>query len=64
MNVTTKTTKTFAVTDLTEQQAQDLMNVACIISDGDRKALALFEGEQETMNNLRQALLQAGVTKQ
>jgi len=58
MNVTNKTTRMFTIFDVTEAQAQDLLSIC----------LALFPtevtaSEKETLNNLRQALLNAGVTK-
>lgn len=58
MNVTNKTTRTFDILDITEQQARDLLSIAA--NDGSTK---ITESEKETLNNLRQALLTAGLTK-
>ncbi len=66
MNVTNKTTKTFDIFDITEDQAQDLLNIACKKEtppgmQGDY--LPLTETEVETLNNLRKAFLAAGLTR-
>ena len=55
MNVSNKTTRTYTVSDITEQQARDLLSVARIHED------QYTDSEEETLNNLRQALLNAGV---
>ena len=58
MNVTNKTTRPFSVSEITEHQAQDLLSIAaCFPAD------VFNESEEETINNLRQALLNAGVKK-
>lgn len=57
MNVTNETTRLFTISELTEQQAQDLLNIAAVHED------KFSESEEETLNNLRQALLSAGVKK-
>ena len=59
MNVTNKTTKTFTISELTEQQAQDLLNMAARIPEDAHRT----DSEKETMNCLRQALLQTGLTR-
>lgn len=66
MNVTNKTTRLFSILDINEQQAQDLLNIACKKETppgmkGDY--LPLTESETETLNNLRQAFLAAGLAK-
>ncbi len=59
MNVTNKTTKLFSILDITEQQAQDLLFIAT-----NQETLNTLSGsEEETLNNLRQAFLAAGLTK-
>ncbi len=55
MNVTNKTVRTFTVSEITEDQAQDLLSIAHLHED------KFSEREEETLNNLRQALLTAGV---
>lgn len=57
MNVTNKTTRTFDILDITEDQAQDLLNIAACHED------QYTENENETLNNLRKALLAAGLTR-
>lgn len=57
MNVTNKTTRLFSILDITEQQAQDLLNISTCHED------QYSESENETLNNLRQAFLAAGLTK-
>jgi len=59
MNVTNKTTKTFDILGLTEQQAQDLL----FIATNEETINTLAGREEETLNNLRQALLEAGIKK-
>lgn len=66
MNVTNKTTRTFDIFDITEDQAQDLLSIACKKEtppgmQGDY--LPLTESEVETLDNLRKAFLAAGITK-
>lgn len=55
MNVTNKTTRTFTISEITETQARDLLSVARIHED------QYTASEEETLNNMRQALLNAGV---
>ena len=57
MNVTNKTIRTFTVSEITEHQAQDLLSIAALHED------QYTDSETETLNNLRQALLNAGVKK-
>lgn len=59
MNVTNKTTRTFDILDLTEQDARNLLEVT-IMGEADD---AISKSAQETLNKLRQALLKAGITK-
>ncbi|MCK4962695.1 MAG: hypothetical protein KAS19_09415 [Anaerolineales bacterium] len=61
MNASNKTTKTFSLTDMTEDQAQDILTVACKLADGD--GYETTRGQKETFNSVRQALLTAGLTK-
>jgi len=56
MNVTNKTTKTFTISDINETQAQDLLSLSVKIFPTEVSA-----SEKETLNNLRQALLSAGL---
>jgi len=56
MNVTNKTTRTFDILDITEQQARDLLSLSIKIFPTEVTA-----SEKETLNNLRQALLSAGL---
>jgi len=58
MNITNKTTRTFTISGITEQQAQDMLNMSVQISDDAHRT----DGELETLNNLRQAFLAAGLT--
>jgi hypothetical protein len=58
LNVTVKTTKTFDLTDLTEDQARDLLGIS-LAADNNWEP---DSDGRETLNNLRQALLNAGVT--
>jgi len=59
MNITNKTTKLFSILDITEDQAQDLFEVAIMgEDDGD-----ISKSEKETLNNLRQAFLAAGLKR-
>ncbi len=57
MNVTNKTTKTFTISEITEAQAQDLINICAVHED------QFNESEEETLNSLRQALLQVGLKR-
>ena len=59
MNVTNKTTKLFSILDITEDQAQDLFEIAIMGEDDD----AISKSAQETLNNLRQAFLAAGLKR-
>jgi len=55
MDVNTKTETTYDLTGLTETQAQDLLDL-CLMRN-------LKEGtREETLNTIRQTLLNAGVT--
>ncbi len=66
MNVTNKTTRTFDIFDITEDQAHDLLSVACKIQtrpDDQGAYIQLTGSEMETLNNLRKALLATGLTK-
>ncbi len=56
MNVTNKTTKTFTISQISEAQAQDLLSLSVKIFPTEVTA-----SEKETLNNLRQALLSAGL---
>ena len=60
MNVTNKTTKLFSILDITETQAQDLLNL-CIAAPEHLPMDILDDTTQETLNNFRQALLAAGL---
>lgn len=57
MNVTNKTTRTFDIFDITEDQAQDLLNIAACNED------QYSDSENETLNNLRKAFLAGGLTR-
>lgn len=59
MNITNKTTKLFSILDITEDQAHDLFEVAIMGEDDD----AISRSEKETLNNLRQAFLAAGLSR-
>lgn len=59
MNVTNKTTRTFDILNLTEYEAQDLLNIAARFTENEKSN----EGEFETLNKLRRALLDAGIRK-
>lgn len=56
MNVTNKTVKTFSISEISEAQAQDLLSISVKIFPTEVSA-----SEKETLNNLRQALLSAGL---
>jgi len=58
MNVTNKTTRTFDIFDITEDQAQDLLSISLKLFPTE-----LSGSEKETLNNLRKAFLAAGLTK-
>ena len=57
MNVNNTVVRTFSITDITEDQARDLLRVSANEHEHYEDDL------QETLNNLRQALLNAGVSK-
>ena len=57
MDVTKKTETTYALTGLTEQQAQDLLSISSLHED------VYNESETETLDNLRQSLLSAGLVR-
>ena len=59
MNITTQTTKTFSISDLTESQAEDLLSIAVESSEDER---GYTRRQRETLNNMRQALLATGLT--
>ena len=66
MNVTNKTIRTFDILGITERQAKDLLSISAKVETppgmkGDY--LPLEKNEVETLNILRQALLDAGITK-
>jgi len=61
MNVNEKTQKLFKITDITEDQAQALMNIACRACE--KAPNNADPVELETLNNLRQAFLSAGIQK-
>jgi len=61
VNANKKTTETFSLTDMTEDQAQNILNVACKLADGD--GYETTDEEKETFNNVRHALLRAGLTR-
>lgn len=66
MNVTNKTTKTFDILDISEDQAYDLLNIACkkeTPSGMQGDYLPLTQDEAETLNNLRKAFLAAGLKR-
>ena len=56
MNVTTKTVKSFFV-EMTEPQARDLLNIACVHEQ------EFTSSEEETLDALRQALLSVGLQR-
>lgn len=62
MNVKGRTETTYSITDMTEQQARDVLNVCVAVQ------MPEFENEitldqQETLNNMRQALLASGLQR-
>jgi hypothetical protein len=65
MNVNKKNEVTYSITDITEGQAQGLLTLAC--NDGGLSSIDIKDGGEfclaETLDNLRQALLTAGVEK-
>jgi len=60
MNVTNKTTRLFSILDITERQAQDLLNL-CIAAPELLPMEILDDTTKETLNKLRNALLEAGL---
>ncbi len=58
MNVTNKTTRTFDILNISEDEAKDLLAVTIMGEDDD----AISKSAQKTLNKLRQALLEAGIT--
>ena len=58
MNVQNKTTRTFTIAGITEDQAHDLLRAAARTPEDAYRTAS----EVETLNNLRQALLGAGIT--
>lgn len=63
MNVTNKTTKTFTISEITESQAQDLLNIAANCPVEQVQQGVITETQRETLNSLRQALLSVGLTR-
>lgn len=66
MNVTNKTIKSFDILGITEKEAQDLLTIACKIETPPGMAgdyLPLTKTETETLNKLKKALLDAGITR-
>lgn len=62
MNVKGHTETTYSLTGLTQAQAQELLEVACM--DSEHVKLDVREPAiEETLNNFRQALLSAGVKR-
>ena len=58
MNVSNKTTRLFTVSDITEDQAQDLFAICQAVEQNENDFRL---EEMETAKNLRQALLNANV---
>ena len=58
MKIKNKTTRTFDIKDVTENQAQDFLSISLKVDKGEVPSLS----ELETLNTLRQALLSAGIT--
>jgi hypothetical protein len=63
MNVSNKTTRTFTIFDVTEDQANDLLAITKEISNCEDAENYYTLEQMETVNNLRQALLNAGVKR-
>lgn len=65
MNVKGQREITYSITDITEGQAQALLTIAC--NDGELSSIDIKDGGEfgleESLDNLRQALLAAGVNK-
>ena len=61
MNVKTETKTRYSITDLTEQQAQDLLQLAAN-AEGYVALDIQDESIDETLNALRQSLMQSGLT--
>ncbi len=57
MNIDSKTLTTYCVSGITQHQAQDLLQICLKPGTGE----TLDADEKETLNNLRQTLLSAGV---
>lgn len=57
MNVTTKSWTVYSLGEVTQAQAQDLLQTAIKIDAGK----PLDADEKETLSNLRQAILAAGI---
>ena len=61
MNVNKKTSTTYSLTHISEDEAQALLNIACRGCD---KATPNADTiELETLNNMRQAFLAAGLSR-
>ena len=66
MNVTNKIIKTFDILDISEDQAYDLLSIACkkeTPSGMQGDYLPLTQDEAKTLDDLRKALLAAGLTR-
>lgn len=59
MNVTNKTTRTFDILGISEDEAKDLLNVTIMGEDDD----AISKSAQKTLSKLKKALLDAGITR-
>ena len=57
MNVNKKTDVLYSILDITPTQAEDLLSI-CVCHEAE-----FSESEEETLSNLRQALLSAGIEK-
>ncbi len=63
MDIIIRTEKTYCI-EVTEHQARDLLKIAVTVDSRINEPGGPFDGtEMETLNALRQALLQAGLKK-
>lgn len=60
MNVTGRTETHYSITDITEQQAQSILEIALTVQQNEND---FSLDEQETANNMRQALLASGLKR-
>lgn len=60
MNVTNKTTRTFTISEITEAQALDLVELSIALGE---VPPTFTQSIHETLNNLRQALLSVGLKR-